>query len=153
MCHECNSTYKLAKDPGKHIDPIRRGNEDTRRKAFYSYSTVASGITMAVTLKTKDVANLEPNDLDLQLTAAGREEEVGTWNDVFGIEERYKAKLCAKNDGKAWLQQITEEADNGDMTSDQLLAQVVRAADRAPYDSANFLKKPFLVACKDANII
>jgi len=153
MCQECNSAYKLAKNPTRHVDPIRRNTGGTRRRAFYSYATVASGITVTVTLKTKDVTNLLPNDIDLQLTAPGREEEVEAWKDVFGIEERYKAKFCAKNDGKAWLEQIVEEAANGDLTSDQLFAQVCRAAERYPYDSANFLKKPFLAACKAAKII
>jgi hypothetical protein len=153
MCHECNSAYKLAKDPTRHIDPIRRSNGGTRRKAFYSYAALASGIRVIVTLKTKDLTNLVPNDIELQLTAPGREEEVEAWNDIFGIQERYKAKLCAKNDGKAWLQQITEEAANGNLTSDELLAMELRGADRFPYDSANFLKKPFLTACKDAGII
>lgn len=152
MCHECNSAYKLAKDPTRHIDPISR-QAGARRKAFYSYADEAPNITVTVTLKTKDVANLQKTDIDLQLTAPGHEEEVEAWKDVFGIEERYTAKFCAKNDGKVWLQQIEEEAASGEMTSEQLLAQVLRAAARAPYDSANFLKAPFLIACKSAKII
>ena len=106
-----------------------------------------------MTLKTKDIGNLVPNDIDLEITAPGREEEVEAWKDVFGIEERYKAKYCAKNDGKAWLEHIVEEAENGDVTRDQLLALALRAADRSPYDSANFLKKPFLTACQIAKVI
>jgi hypothetical protein len=153
MCHECNSTYKLGKDPTRHIDPISRKTGGTRRKAFYSYATVASGITVTVILKTKDVTKLLPKDIDLQLTASGREEEVEAWKDVFGIDERYKAKFCGENDGKAWLEHIVEEAENGDMTREQLLAQALRAADRSPYDSANFLKKSFLTACRTAKII
>jgi hypothetical protein len=100
-----------------------------------------------------DATNLHPDDIDLHITAPGRDEEVEGWKEVFGIEERYKAKLCEKNDDKAWLQNITEEADNVNLTSDQLLAMVLRAADRSPYYSANFLKKPFLTACKNAQII
>jgi hypothetical protein len=153
MCHECNSTYKLAKDPTRHIDPINRKTGGTRRKAFYSYAAVPSGITVTLTLKTKDVSNLLPTDIDLQLSSPGRLEEIESWKEVFGIEERYKAKFCAKNDGKAWLEHIVEEAENGNITRDELLAQALRAADRSPYDGANFLKKPFLIACKDAKII
>lgn len=153
MCHDCNSNYKLAQDPLRHIDPISRRTGGTRRKAFYSYAAAPSGITISVTLKTKDVTNLQPGDIDLEFTAPGREEEIEAWKDVFGIEERYKAKLCAKNDGKAWLQEIVEESANGGLTSDQLLAQVFRAAARSPHDSANFLKQPFLTACRSANII
>jgi hypothetical protein len=152
MCNECNSSYKLTRDPTRNIDPISR-HAGTRRKAFYSYATVASGITVTVTLNTKDVTNLQPRDIDLQITAAGRDEEVEAWKDVFGIEERYKAKFCGKNDGKAWLQHIVEEAENGGLTREELLGYVLRAADRSPYDSANFLKKPFLTACRNARII
>ncbi len=153
MCHECNSTYKLAKDPTRNIDPISRKTGGTRRKAFYSYAAAVSGIAVTVTLKTKDVTKLQPADIELQLNAPGREEEVEGWKEVFGIEERYKAKFCAENDGRAWLQQIVEEAENGNVTSDQLLAMELRKAERFPYSDANFLKKPFLTACKSAKII
>jgi hypothetical protein len=153
MCNECNSAYKLAKDPTRNIDPIRGKTEGVQRKAFYSYATVATGITVTMTLQTKDVINLLPKDIELQITAPGCEEEVEAWKDVFGIDERYKAKLCAKNDGIAWIGHIVDEAENGDVTRDQLLALALRAADRSPYDSANFLKKPFLTACQSARII
>jgi hypothetical protein len=72
--------------------------------------------------------------------------------DIFGIEERYKAKLCGKNDGKAWTQRIIDEPANAGLTREQLLAYELRAADQCPFDSANFLKKPFLMACQSAKI-
>jgi hypothetical protein len=56
-----------------------------------------------VTLKTKDITKLLPNEIGLQITAPGRVEEVETWKEVFGIEERYKDKLCGKNGGMARL--------------------------------------------------
>jgi hypothetical protein len=72
---------------------------------------------------TQDLADLQPNDIDLTFTAPAHEEEVEAWKDVFGIEERYKAKLCAQNDGKAWLQRIVEEeCENIDLSKDDLLA-------------------------------
>jgi hypothetical protein len=36
-------------------------------------------------------------------------QEIDTWNDVYGIEERYKSKLCTESDGKAWLAQVLDE--------------------------------------------
>jgi hypothetical protein len=146
MCQECNSTYKLAKDP------IRKP-EGTRRKAFYSYATTGSAITVSMTLKTKDVTKMVPTDIELHITAPGREEEVEAWKEVFGIEERYKAKLCAENDGKAWLQQIVEGPDNVAMTREQIFDFTLSNADHYPYGDANFLKKSFLIACRDAKII
>jgi hypothetical protein len=152
MCTECNSAYKLAKDPTRNIDPISRKAGGIRRKAFYSYATAASGITVTMTLNTKDVANLLPKDIDLQITAAGRDEEVAAWKDVFGIEERYKAKLCGKNEGKAWLVQVIDEAANVSLTPVEMLAAKSKTAAAQPYVDANFLKMPFIMACQNAKL-
>jgi len=152
MCHECNSSYKLQKDPLRHIDPLHKANGGVRRKAFYSYAAAAPGITIDLTLSTTDICNLRPFDITLTFAAPGRDEEVESWKDVFGIEDRYSDKCCGKNDGKAWLQQIIEECSNHGQSSEQLLGQVLRAADRSPYDSANFLKKSFLLACRNGGL-
>ncbi len=155
MCHDCNSSYKLQKDPVRHIDPLHNAKIATRRRAFYSYATAAPGISIDVALTTTDLANISQADITLTITSPGRAEEVESWKDVFGIDERYKDKFCAKNDGKAWLQQIVEECANSqlNLTSADLLNMVFRSAERAPYDSANFLKKPFLIACKNAGLV
>ena len=113
---------------------------------------MAPDISITVTLKTGDVTNLGPANIDLQFVAPAREEEVETWKDVFGIEERYKAKLSANNDGRVWLQKILEEAENAGLTREQLLEYELRAAKQYPYSDANFLKAPFLRACRDAKI-
>ncbi|MCY2976980.1 MAG: hypothetical protein NTW52_20185 [Planctomycetota bacterium] len=153
MCHECNSSYKLKLDPVRHIDPISRKNTGTRRKAFYSYSANSPAISVSVTLRTGDVNKLTPDNIDIQIDSPGYDQEVESWTEVFGIEERYKAKCCAENDGKAWLQHVIEESANYGRSVDELLAEIERAANRAPYDSANFLKRPFLKACKDAGVL
>jgi hypothetical protein len=152
MCPQCNSSYKLAKEPTKHIDPLNKANR-ARRKAFYSYAEAHPGITIKVTLKTKDVANLQKDDIDLTFEAPGHEEEIEAWNDVFGIDERYKAKLCAENDGTAWLQSIVEEGDNIDVSRDTLLEYELRKAQKRPYSESGFLKSAFLTACRDARVI
>jgi 5-methylcytosine-specific restriction endonuclease McrA len=153
MCHDCNSSYKLKLDPTRHIDPIRRKNTNARRKAFYSYSANPPAISLAVTLKINDVENLTRNHIDLQIISSGCNQEVESWSEVFGIEERYKAKFCDENDGKAWLQHVIEESANYKRSVDDLLAEIERAAERKPFDSANFLKWPFLKACKDAGVL
>lgn len=146
MCHECNSSYKLQQDP------IRQPG-GTRRKAFYSYAEAPPGTTVRMTFDTKDIQHLKPNEIDMQLAAAGREEEVETWKAVFGIEERYKAKLCGKNDGIYWLQQICDEAKNLGLEPHEMLAARLKSAEANPYADANFLRMPFLIACQRANII
>jgi hypothetical protein len=149
MCHECNSTYKLRKDPIRQT--IANGSK--RRKAFYSYAEVDPSITVGVTLSAQHVADLLPQNLKLELASPGREEEVETWRDVFGIDERYKAKLCGESEGIAWLQQMVEERENVDLTRDQLLAATFSYAERSPFADTNFLKKPFLMACQNAKMI
>jgi hypothetical protein len=153
MCHECNSSYKLAKNPLQHIDPLRKANAGARRKTFYSYAVVSPGISIDVTLATVDIDNLRKEDIALNVTAPGRDEELEAWKEVFGIEERYKAKCCGKNDGKYWLMQAVDECANAGNTSQEILQKIQRNADVSPWAEANFLKKPFLMACNQAGLI
>ncbi len=50
----------------------------------------------------------------MQFGPAACTEEIETWKDVYGIEERYKAKLCGENDGKYWLTQVLDECQDDD---------------------------------------
>ncbi len=147
MCHECNSGCKLQKDP------LHKKNSGTRRKAFYSYAAAAPGISIDLTLSTADIDKLCPSDITLNLTAPGRDEEVESWKEVFGIEERYKAKCCARNDGKYWLIQALDECANAGKTPQEILQKIERNAEANPWAEANFLKKPFLQACQNAGLI
>ncbi|MBK1883791.1 hypothetical protein JIN85_15340 [Luteolibacter pohnpeiensis] len=153
MCHECNSSYKLQKDPVRHIDPLHIAKTSTRRKAFYSYATASSDISIDIAFITTDIAKLDKTDISLTITASGRDEEVESWKDVFGIEERYKAKCCAKNDGMAWLSRVVEEYENYGLTRQKMLEAELRAAQSKPWNDVNFLKGPFLVACQKAGLI
>ena len=99
-CHECNSTYKLSKDPAS--------NPAGRRKAFNPYAAAGHTIQIQVTLKHDDIDKLIPADITMQFGPAALAEELDTWKDVYGIEERYKAKLCGENDGKYWLMHYRE---------------------------------------------
>lgn len=91
-CHECNNTYKISKDPAH--------NPTGRRKAFNPYDAAGHTIQIQVTLQHADIDKLMPTDITLQFGPAALAEEIDTWKDVYGIEERYKAKLCGENDGK-----------------------------------------------------
>lgn len=139
-CNECNSGYKLSKDPAH--------NATGRRKAFYPYSTIGYTIQIQITLQHSDVDRLTPADITLQFGPVALLEKLETWKDVYGIEERYKAKLCGENDGKAWLIQVLDEwRELGRKPSDYLDAVALSARNR-PYADSGFLKKPFLDACQ-----
>jgi hypothetical protein len=153
MCHTCNSSYKLAQDPTYHIDPLHKSGGGVRRKAFYSYATTASGIAIGVTLDKANISKLGSGAINFQITAPGRTEEVETWKEIFGIEERYRSKCCAENDGKVWLERILIHHTKYKRTKRQMLAAEIATAEADPWSDANFLKKPFLLACKNAGII
>lgn len=138
-CHECNSTYKLSKDPAH--SPVGR------RKAFNPYATATYVIGLEVSLLNSDIEKLTPEDVNLQFGPATISEEIDTWKNVYGVEERYKAKICAESDGKYWLMQVLDEWEiDGKLPVDFLIA-LSRQANKHPYAECNFLKKPFLDAC------
>ncbi|ADB19084.1 conserved hypothetical protein [Pirellula staleyi DSM 6068] len=153
MCHECNSSFKLQKNPLRHIDPIHKATGGRRRKAFFSFANVAPSITINMTIASAEVDKLIPSDITLTVSSPGRDEELESWMDVFGIEERYKAKICAKNDGKYWLVQAVDECANGRMTPQEIIDKIEQNANSNPWAEVNFLKRPFLKACKEAGVL
>jgi len=149
-CHHCNSSYKTSKDPA-YIpkDPARAVH---RRAVFYPYKTSAHSIELQIDLQHSDIANLIPADITLQFGPAAIAQEIDTWKDVYGIEERYKSKLCTESDGKAWLTQVLDEwRELGKEPQDFLNTLEFNAGCR-PFTDCNFLKQPFLDACRRQGI-
>lgn len=144
-CHECNSTYKLSKDPAR--------NPAGRRKAFYPFAAAGQTIHIHVVLQHCDIENLKPADVQMHFGPAAVFEEIETWKDVYGIEERYKAKLCGEHDGKYWLCQVLDEYRNCDKLPADILAMRARQAQSHPYAECNFLRKPFLDACQHIGVL
>ncbi len=145
-CHHCNSNYKTSKDPAyTPKDPARAVQ---RRAVFYPYKVAPHSIEVQVVLKHSDIENLTPADIILQFSPDALKEEIDTWRDVYGIDERYKSKLCGKSDGKAWLMQVLDEwVELGRSPLDFLEAMALNTRKR-PFSDCNFLKKPFLDACQ-----
>ncbi|QOL16575.1 HNH endonuclease [Dickeya dianthicola] len=143
-CHECNSTYKLRKDPVH--------NATGRRKAFNPYAAAGHVIQIQVDLQHADIDALMPADITMQFGPAALAEELETWKDVYGIEERYKAKFCAENDGKYWLTQVLDEWSAGGREPAEFMATLALQTQKKPYAECNFLKKPFLDACQQAGV-
>lgn len=144
-CHECNSTYKLSKDPAH--------NPAGRRKAFYPFAAAAQTIDIQVALQHSDIENLKPADVQMQFGPAASSEEIETWKDVYGVEERYKAKICGENDGKYWLTQVLDECQAYDKQPADILAMRAQQAQSRPYADCNFLRKPFLDACQQTGVL
>jgi hypothetical protein len=134
-CHECNSTYKLSKDPTH--------SQTGRRKAFYPYAPAASSINMKVDLQHSNIKKLTQADINLQFGPAGINEQIETWKDVYGIEERYKAKLCSA-DAFDWIEQFRILNRRKRYAARDYLDDIDQSA---LYANCNFLKKAFMEAC------
>ncbi|MCY0109779.1 hypothetical protein NQF78_15770 [Pseudomonas monsensis] len=149
-CHHCNSSYKTSKNPAFTLkDPARTLQ---RRAVFYPYTSTPYTIELQVALQHSDIENLTPADINLYFGPPAISEKIDTWNDVYGIEERYKAKICTENDGKYWLMQVLDEWTEDNRTPADYLKTLARQAMKNPYAECNFLKKPFLEACKQVGV-
>lgn len=149
-CHECNSVFKLSKDPA-HTSK-NPAKTIRRRAAFYPYKTVAHSIGLKIELQHSDIAKLTPADITLQFGPAAIAQEIDTWKDVYGIEERYKSKLCTESDGKAWLQQVLDEWKELGKDPQDFLNTLAFNTGKRPFTDCNFLKQPFLDACRRKGI-
>ncbi|HEA31454.1 MAG TPA: hypothetical protein ENH91_15930 [Leeuwenhoekiella sp.] len=157
MCNECNSTYKLQENPIIKIDPIT--NDKNRTKAFYPYENNHPDVEINIKLKSNDILNLEPADIDLTIVAKGDYvQEIESWKRVFGLEERYKAILCSQNDGKSWFYSIYDEFENavelGHTNNVETYYQnIVKEAKKIPLSQRGFLKSKFLEECKERGLL
>jgi hypothetical protein len=149
-CHHCNSSYKSSKDPA--YTPKDPAGTVRRRAVFYPYKAALRSIELQITLRHLDIENLTSDDIVLQFGPGAISQEIETWKDVYGIEERYKAKLRGKSDGKYWLWQL-EEWEGAGHDPEDYFTTVTHQAREYPYAECNFLKKPFLEACRNVQLI
>ena len=144
MCHECNSSYKLSKDP-------IHDSRGKRRKAFYSYSLHQPEIRVNVQIRKPDINELNLEDLEVTIDCDGHDQEVDTWMELFGIEERYKGKCLSESDGKYWIIQLYEARNRG-QSIQEILESIKSIAKKYPYSDTNFLRKPYLEACESVGL-
>ena len=149
-CHYCNSSYKTVYSPAH--TPKDPAGEIHRRKAFYPYSSTPYEIEISIELSASHVDNISTTDIQLSFGPNNISEEIETWKDVYGIEERYKAKCCSDSDGKAWIHRVLDERHNYGLSIEAMLQGEIKTADSQPYSDSNFLKKAFLTGCQESGI-
>lgn len=149
-CHHCNSSYKSSKDPA--FTPKDPAKAVRRRAIFYPFKAAAHSIDLRITLQHPDIEKLTPSDITLQFGPTTIAEEISTWKDVYGIEERYTSKLCGKSDGKYWLMQIFDEWEQDGRRPADFLNTLTRHTQMEPYADCNFLRKPFLDAFQEMGV-
>lgn len=150
-CHNCNSSYKTSKDPA--YTPKDSARPVSRRTVFYPYTTMPHKIDIQIDLLNLNVDTLKDTDIVLTFGPIEVNDQIETWKDVYGIEERYKAKLCGENDGRYWLAQVLDEWQEDGRDPKDYLKTLARQAKSSPYANDNFLRKPFLDACHRKGLI
>ncbi len=149
-CHHCNSSYKTSKDPA--YTPKDPAGGTNRRKVFYPFTNPGHNIEVKIDLRKADIDHLAPDDIQLTFGPPALNEEIETWKEVYGIEERYKAKCCSE-DAKDWLEQVRLLRDMNELDPVAYLAAVRQQASNKPFANSNFFKKSFLEACERIGLL
>jgi len=149
-CYYCNTSYKGMNDPAHSRRSLTHAAQ--RRKAFYPYTKALYAIELRVHLQHSNFEKLTPAAISLQFGPPAISDEIDTWKELYGIEERYKAKLCAKSDGKYWLIQLLDEWKIDNSTLAIYMGKLADQVVNWPYAECNFLKKPFFDACQRAGM-
>jgi len=98
-------------------------------------------------IQNDNLENLTSKDINLQFNSSKNTEEIETWKEIFGIEERYKAK-CIGVTAKYWEVQVLDEMSELGNSPKEALAKLKKQAKKFPFQDANFLKIPFLEVCE-----
>jgi hypothetical protein len=156
MCHDCNSSYKLAKEPLINIDPITKKLNNSRRKSFYNYSSRNINIDTSIELKSNDIHNLEITQIDIHIKTVdtfSHLQQIEGWKEVYGIDERYKARILSKRGAKKWYAELQEISNFRKLTGDpsktvsDLYKMKIKESSADLLDNGNFIKKAFLEEC------
>ncbi|NTV21522.1 MAG: hypothetical protein HGA57_09100 [Chlorobium limicola] len=149
-CHHCNSSYKTTQDPS--YSPKDPTGEINRRKAFYPYNSTAHAIEIQIDLSHSDLDKLNPDDIQLAFGPDVVREEIDTWREVYGIDERFKAKCCDESGGRYWIVKVMDEWQENGRTPSDFMDTLNRLTVKQPLAESNFLQKAFLEGCERAGL-
>lgn len=143
ICDNCNEKYKLGEDTLLRIDNKgKKGESRHRVKAFYPFRRTKLDIEISIQLvNVISIKNLEPDNIDIKLECVGYEEQVESWDRVFGIKENYKAECCTDEMLYYYEEQYMAEMING-----KTHPEYIDLLKGNKYGDSNFLKIPFLNA-------
>jgi hypothetical protein len=142
ICDTCNSKYKLGENTlFEMINIGRRGQSQKRVKAFYPYRREVPEIKIGLKLNKPYNQDVKPNDFEISLSCTGYEEQVNSWERMFGIKENYLAECCTEE-----MYSYFEEQYMAEMNYGKSHDEYIEMLSRNKYGDVNFLKIPFLNA-------
>lgn len=158
MCNECNTSYKHEKTI--LFTKPEKGGRASRRKAFYPYSNNNWKLDFKVSLYKPYSKKLKRSDIAIETSCGKRHDEVKSWLETFGIEERYKAKLFSKYNGQEWYDKLYNGIHNArikynkpSLTLNEWANELIEECKEKPFVEMNFLKTAFYEECARKGII
>lgn len=155
-CEKCNRKYKLTKDPLYH--KYEKKSNDfiyTRRKSIYPYSTNNYRFKIKIDFVNLSESNgiINPENLNIKIHTKSSK-ETATWDDIYKISKRYQEVCSVKDEALNWIKAAKKIMETSNIDIDQYIElEKLRYEDTSKYHEINFLKIPFLEACKSAGII
>lgn len=139
-CHGCNSIHK------KRKSPIVSENTNNKRKAIYPFSLNTPEINISIKVSINNYKEFEHDHIDITVSSKTEIEKIRTWLELYNVENRYKDELTNYGSGKFWIQFFMEELkEPARETEFQRLSEILV---KSKYRDKNFLKVPFLQACR-----
>lgn len=145
-CYKCNSQNKGSKDP-------LQDEAGARFKAFYPYFSDSYPIKVAMHFKSAARLPAEKDEICIDLSCAGYDEEIETWDRLYKIRKRYVAKCLSSSGAKYWLQRVLDENENYKQVSQDALSKELKQFESFPWHESNFLKSAFFNACQEIELI
>lgn len=144
ICDTCNSKYKLAQNTlFEVVKKDKKIIEVNRKKAFYPYCRNIIPINIDVTFKVPYSDGILPKDIEVNFDSLGYEEQLVTWDRLFGIKENYKAEYCSEDMKMYFEEQYMYEVNFGKTHS-----EYIDLLKRNPFGDKNFMKIGFLEGIK-----
>jgi 5-methylcytosine-specific restriction endonuclease McrA len=145
ICKTCNTSYKGTNSPIKKVS-------GRKRKAFYPFAKSAVKLNVKAKFNSTNILKMTKDDVELKITNSRYKEEIETWKDLFGIEERYAIKLSS-SDAKVWLDTMLIDFRINPKTKNKSFEQKMKYFEQNPIADDNFLKVPYFNACKQMGIL
>lgn len=143
-CHDCNSIHKLRNSP-----IVFKNNN--KQKVIFPYSSKTPDIDFKIKVNISNYQEYEHRHLSIAISSKVEIEKVRTWFKLYNIEKRYKDELTNEGSGKYWLVQFIDElANNEDRETE--LKRLPEKLIKSKYKDKNFLKVPFILACREEGL-
>ncbi len=142
ICDTCNSKYKLGENTiFEIIKRNKRVVSKTRMRAFFPFSRISPypRIDVEIKLNRALADDMEPVDMNVNLICTGYEEQIDSWDRLFGIKENYLAECCSEE-----MYMYYEEQYMADLNFGKTHNEYIEALDCNRFGDMNFLKAAFL---------